>query len=203
MTTSDVGRPAARRRVVTALLVLAAAAVLSAGTLLGLRWAGAHGGRTGAQATARSCLTSLGFCKLSRPASAIDLPALNGHGTVNVTGLAGKPIVVNFWSSSCHPCQQETPALASVARAIGGKVSFVGVDTADLRGPAARFVARYKVPYPIAFDPKASLAAQYGLVGLPVTVFLSPSGKTELGENIGALTAPRLRTILRRLYGVS
>jgi hypothetical protein len=39
--------------------------------------------------------------------------------------------------------------------------------------------------------------------GLPVTFFLSPSGKTVLGENVGALTAARLRRILHQLYRVS
>ena len=39
----------------------------------------------------------------------------------------------------------------------------------------------------------------YGVPGLPVTVFLSPSGKTILGENIGAPDRRKLRTILRRL----
>ncbi len=199
MTTTGVNRPPGRRRIVTALLVLGAAAVLSAGTLLGIQWAAGAGAKT----TSSSQSGGIGFFKLDRRASAIDLPALNGKGTVNVASMTGKPIVVNFWSSSCHPCEQETPALASVARAIGGRVRFVGIDTADLRGAATRFVTKYKVPYPIAFDPKAAVAGQYGVPGLPVTVFLSPSGKTVLGENIGALTAPRLRTILHRLYGVT
>lgn len=198
MTTSGVNRPGGRRLIVTAVLVLAAAAVLSAGTLLGVRWAAGQGAKAKA-----STSSGIGWFKLDRPASAIDLPSLNGKGMVNVASLTGKPIVVNFWSSTCHPCKQETPALASVARTVGSKVNFVGIDTADLRGAATKFVAKYKVPYPIAFDPKASVAGQYGVPGLPVTVFLSPSGKTVLGENIGALTAAKLRTILRSLYGVT
>jgi thiol-disulfide isomerase/thioredoxin len=199
MTTSGAARPGGRRVIVAVVLVLAAAAVLSAGTLLGVQWAAGQG----AKAKAESGGSGIGFFKLDRRASAIDLPSLNGKGMVDVASLTGKPIVLNFWSSTCHPCQQETPALASVARAIGGRVQFVGIDTADLRGAATRFVDRYKVPYPVAFDPKASVAGQYGVPGLPVTVFLSPSGKKVLGENIGALTAPKLRTILQRLYGVT
>ncbi len=199
MTTSGEARRSGRRVIIGVVLVLAAAAVLSAGTLLGVQWAAGQG----AKAKAESGNGGIGFFKLDRQASAIDLPSLNGKGMVNVASLAGKPIVVNFWSSTCHPCQQETPALASVARAIGSRVQFVGVDTADLRGAATKFVDKYKVPYPIAFDPKASVAGQYGVPGLPVTVFLSPSGKKVLGENIGALTAPKLRKILHRLYGVT
>ena len=198
MTTTSVARPPGRRRLVTVVLVLGAAAVLSAGTLLGIQWAASHG----TKATASSS-SGTGFFKLDRPATAISLPALGGKGSVSLASLAGKPIVVNFWSSTCYPCQKETPALASVARTVGGKVSFVGIDTVDLRNAASRFVAQYKVPYPIAFDPKGTVAGQYRVPGLPVTVFLSRSGKTVLGENIGALTAPKLRTILHRLYGVT
>jgi thiol-disulfide isomerase/thioredoxin len=200
MTTSGAARPSGRRVIIGVVLVLATAAVLSAGTLLGVQWAAGQGAKAKADSGGSG---GIGFFKLDRQASAIDLPSLTGKGMVNVAKMAGKPIVVNFWSSTCHPCQQETPALASVARAIGGRVQFVGIDTADLRGAATKFVDKYKVPYPVAFDPKASVAGQYGVPGLPVTVFLSPSGKKVLGENIGALTAPKLRTILQRLYGVT
>jgi thiol-disulfide isomerase/thioredoxin len=200
MTTSGEARPSRRRVIVGTLLVLATAAVLSAATLLGVRWAAGQGEKAKVESGSSG---GIGFVKLDRSASAIDLPSLTGKGKVDVANLTGKPIVVNFWSSTCHPCQQETPALASVARAIGSRVHFVGIDTADLRGAATRFVDKYKVPYPIAFDPKASVAGQYGVPGLPVTVFLSPSGKKVLGENVGALTAPKLRTILQRLYGVT
>jgi thiol-disulfide isomerase/thioredoxin len=111
--------------------------------------------------------------------------------------------VLNFWSSTCAPCKTETPALVSVARAVGAKVAFLGIDTADQHGSAMAFIARYRVPYPVAFDPHASAAGRYGVPGLPVTFFLSPSGKTILGENVGRLTASKLRTILRQLYGVT
>ena len=99
--------------------------------------------------------------------------------------------------------QRETPALARAARALGSKVAFVGIDTADLRHQAVAFVDRYKVPYPVAFDPNAKAADRYGVTGLPITVFLSPSAKTIVGENVGVLTSAKLDEILRRLYGVT
>jgi len=133
----------------------------------------------------------------------VSLPSLQGRGKVDLAALAGKPIVMNFWSSTCDPCKQETPALASAARALGSKVSFLGIDTVDDRAKAIAFVARYQVSYPIAFDPNGTAANRYGVPGLPVTFFLSSSGKTVVGENIGALTAPKLRRILHELYHVS
>ena len=177
--------------------MIAAAAVLSAITLLAVGWA------AGPRAAAPGRRDGLGFVRLDRPAHALRLPSLRGSGSIDLTRSASKPLVLNFWSSSCAPCQRETPALASVARAMGRKVAFLGIDTADQRAAARAFIARYKVPYPVVFDPDASAAGRYGVPGLPVTIFLSPSGKTILGENVGALTPGKLRTILHQLYGVT
>lgn len=196
MTTPEDGRRWPPRRIALATMVLVAAAALSAASLLAIRWvAGPH-----AKAAGRP--DGVGFVKFDRPAHPVSLPDLRGGGTFDLSSLAGEPIVMNFWSSTCDPCKQETPAMASVASSVGGKVRFVGIDTVDSRAKAIAFITRYKVPYQIAFDPGGTTADMYGVPGLPVTFFLSPSATTVIGENIGALTAPRLRSILRRLYGV-
>ncbi len=192
------GRRPPRGRLVGLTLVVVGAVVLSTLTVLGLHWAvGPHA----KQAAGKGRV--LGFTKLDQSAPAVLLPSLNGSGNVSLAKLAGKPIVINFWSSTCGPCKAETPALAGVDRALGGKVRFVGIDSVDRRTPALAFAARYKVPYPIAFDARGTAAIRYGVVGLPVTFFLSPSGKTILGENIGALTPGKLKGILRELYGTA
>jgi cytochrome c biogenesis protein CcmG, thiol:disulfide interchange protein DsbE len=194
------GEPRRRRQspVVAAALVLIAAAVLSTATLLAARWVF----RPHAQ-PAPGKSSGVGFVRLDRQARPVSLPSLHGSAMVDLSGLAGKPIVMNFWRSTCDPCKRESPALAGVARTLGGKVSFVGIDTIDNRAKATAFVTRYKVSYPIAFDPNGTVADEYGVPGLPVTVFLSPSGKTVVGENVGALTATKLRRILHQLYGLS
>ncbi len=179
-----------------AALVIGAAAVLSALTVLGLRWAASPKPVSSGQASA-----GLGFTRLDRAAPALTLPSLAGHGSITLTKLSGKPIVLNFWASTCTVCRQETPAMASVAKSLGGRVTFLGVDSVDQRSPAIAFEDRYGVPYPSVFDPQGTAAIKYDVPALPVTFFLSPTGKKILGENIGALTASRLRVILRELYG--
>lgn len=93
--------------------------------------------------------------------------------------------------------------MASVARSLGTKVAFVGIDTADFRATAIAFVNRYNLPYQIAFDPNGKTADEYGVLDLPVTLFLSPSATTVIGENLGVLTASKLRALLRELYGIA
>lgn len=198
MTNPGAGSRWPARRLTLAAMVLVAAAILSAATLLAVHWAaGTH-----AKAADNGNPPGVGFVKFDHAARPVSLPDLRGRGTFDLSNVAGKPIVLNFWSSTCPPCQQETPAMASVARSLGSKVAFVGIDTVDARAKAIAFISKYKVPYQIAFDPDGKTADKYGVPGLPVTFFLSPSGTTVIGENIGALTAPKLRSILRHLYGV-
>ena len=193
------GRQSPRSRLAAIALVVVGAVVLSTATVLGLHWATASSRKAPAMAQSGQ----LGFTKLHRQAPALLMPSLRGPGAVSVAKLAGKPIVLNFWASTCEVCKSETPALASAARALGGKVTFVGIDSVDRHGPAMAFITKYHVPYPVGFDPQGTLAIKYGVIALPVTVFLSPSGKTIVGENIGALTRSSLRTILHNLYGTA
>lgn len=120
---------------------------------------------------------------------------------MRLSALRGRPVVINFWSSSCEPCQKESPAIAQVARAVGDKVSFVGIDTADVRNAAIAFVKKKHITYSVAFDPQATTAGLYRVPGLPETFFLARSGRRIVGVQLGALTAPHLTAILHRLYG--
>ncbi len=173
--------------------------MLSTLTVLGLRWADSP--RRGSATYSSQQAQGLGFTRLDKAAPALALPSLAGSGTITLTKLSGKPIVLNFWASTCTVCKKETPALASVARSLGAKVTFLGVDSVDQRAPALKFEQKYGVPYPSVFDPQGMAAVKYNVPALPVTFFLSPSGRTILGENIGALTASGLRDILHELYG--
>jgi thiol-disulfide isomerase/thioredoxin len=192
------GQRRPRRPVVAVILVLVAAAVLSTATVLAARWVVSPHDR------AAGHRPGPGFVRLDRPAAPVSLPSLRGGGKIDLAELAGKPIVINFWQPNCPPCKQETPALARAAKSLAGKVSFLGINSAfDSRPRALAFVAQYKVPYPIGFDPDATVADRYGAYWLPVTFFLSPSGKRIVGENVGALTAAKLRRILHQLYRVT
>ena len=66
-----------------------------------------------------------------RPAPGFRLAALGtGQGsTLDMASLKGKAVVLNFWSSSCVPCQDEAHLLQSTWQHMQSKgVVFVGVD---------------------------------------------------------------------------
>jgi cytochrome c biogenesis protein CcmG, thiol:disulfide interchange protein DsbE len=131
------------------------------------------------------------------------LPRLAGRGTLRPTQLRGKPIVLNFWSSSCTVCRQEEPAIARVAQATRGRIRYLGVATLDSRSAAISFARKYGMSYQLACDARGVAAERYRVPGLPETFFLSSSAKRIIGINVGALTAHGLTSILDQLYPAS
>ena len=134
------------------------------------------------------------------PAPAFTLPSVYADQPgVNLSSLKGRPVVLNFWGSTCSPCKGELPILASAARAEGRRVHFVGVDLEDTRPAGQAMLRRYHVPYASGFDPQDNVANLYQLTGTPTTVFIDSRGH-RVGTVLGALTAPRLVWWLDHLH---
>ena len=121
---------------------------------------------------------------------------------MSLRALRGKPVVVNFWASWCVPCRKEMPAFAAVHASLGDKVAFVGVNNKDFRDSAIKFMEQTGVRYPSGFDPQGGVAARYGVVGMPVTVFISEDG-TVLETRTGELIGDELEQTINRLFGVA
>jgi peroxiredoxin len=161
-----------------------------------------RGARGTNRSTSAAVSDSVGFRQLNMPAPQFELPLLQHKGNVELSKLAGLPVVINLWASDCDICKEESPAIAKVSRAVGDRVRFLGVDTLDQRGAAIKFAERYNLRFPIAYDSDGIVAARYRVPGLPVTFFISKTATRILGVNIGALTAQNLVHILHKLYGV-
>jgi thiol-disulfide isomerase/thioredoxin len=137
------------------------------------------------------------------PAPAFSLSSLFVPSrTVSLSEFRGEGLVLNFWSSWCVACRIEMPLLESAYSSQHWKVKFLGIDTNDSRSAAQGFLAQVHVTYPCAFDPDLRAASAYGIFGLPVTVFISASGRM-LGRHIGQFDAATLEEALRRAFGVT
>jgi cytochrome c biogenesis protein CcmG, thiol:disulfide interchange protein DsbE len=139
--------------------------------------------------------------RTGQPAPQFSLPELEvpSH-TVSLSQFEGKDLVLNFWASWCYPCQQEMPVLQRAFDNLHGKVRFVGIDTNDTHGAAIGFLQHVRVAYPTLFDPDAKVAGQYGLFGLPTTVFVSAAGR-EIGRHSGQLDTTTLQAALHQAFG--
>jgi cytochrome c biogenesis protein CcmG/thiol:disulfide interchange protein DsbE len=111
-------------------------------------------------------------------------------GKLSLASLKGKVVVLNFWQSYCAPCTREAPAMAAAARKWTGKdVVFVGVDEQDLRGPALKFIRRFKIGYPIVAD-DGPLIGHYGVTGFPETFFIDRRGRVVPAVPGGHIVGP-------------
>lgn len=91
------------------------------------------------------------------------------------------------------------PLLEQAFRQQHGRVQFLGIDSNDNLTAGRAFVHRVQVTYPVVSDGRAKVANQYGLFGLPTTIFVSSSGKI-VGRVIGQLHADTLRAALKEAF---
>jgi thiol-disulfide isomerase/thioredoxin len=103
----------------------------------------------------------------------------------------GKPVVVNFFSSTCVPCQSEMPAFEQIHRTAGDAVTFLGMDVQDTVASGNAFVETVGVTWDLGRDPDASILQSLGGVGLPTTVVLDRDGKI-VYKHLGQLDAGEL-----------
>jgi len=115
--------------------------------------------------------------KIGKPAPDFTLGRLDRPGSLQLSSLRGKVVVLNFWASWCQPCKLEAPDLAASAKKWSGRVVVLGVDVNDPSGDARDFMRKYGITYPVVHDNKNVTSPKYGLTGLPETFFLDRRGR--------------------------
>jgi cytochrome c biogenesis protein CcmG, thiol:disulfide interchange protein DsbE len=127
-----------------------------------------------------------------------DLPLIDRSGTLKLSSLRGRVVVLNFWASWCHACRDEARTLAAAAERWQGRgVVFVGIDSQDFTGDARAFARRYGLTYPSVHDGSGSLMTRYGVTGLPETWTVNRGGR--LADHVaGVVDRGRLDSAIRR-----
>lgn len=136
---------------------------------------------------------------IGSPAPTFTAPALAGGQPVGLADRRGTPVILSFFASWCSHCQAELSAVAATAHGSAGRVAVVGVDTNDGNGRTAlQLLDRAGAGYPVASDPKGTVAALYRVTALPTTYFVGADGKVA-GVAFGQLTLPDLQRWVRQL----
>jgi cytochrome c biogenesis protein CcmG/thiol:disulfide interchange protein DsbE len=111
------------------------------------------------------------------PNFTLSLLSSHSNGQLSLVDFKGKPMVINFWSSTCAPCIAEAPLLQTQWKQAQTKgVVFIGIDYEDTRSDGLGFLKQYGITYPNVLDAKGDVAVNYGITGTPETLFVNRQG---------------------------
>jgi thiol-disulfide isomerase/thioredoxin len=98
--------------------------------------------------------------------------------TVQLSRLRGAPVVLTFFASWCHPCEEELPALEQAQRAAGDKLHVVAVNYQDIADDSKAFAQQLGVTFPVVTEDTASnpIAHRYDVHEMPDVVFIDAKG---------------------------
>lgn len=128
------------------------------------------------------------------PAPDFQMTSPDGEET-SLSNLKGKPVVLNFWASTCGPCRGEMPEFQSAFEKYGEQVEFAMVNVPDFNGEtekaALALIKDSGYTFPVYFPVGDDAAIQYGLTSIPRTYFITPDGNVE-AYAAGAIDADSL-----------
>ena len=111
---------------------------------------------------------------------------------MDVSSLAGEPVVLWFWAPWCTICRAEAPDVAKVAAELDGQVRFLGVPGIGQEDDMRAFVEDTGTGgFDHLVDSDGSLWQRFGVVAQPAFAFVAPDGSVQVFA--GALGGDALR----------
>ena len=112
----------------------------------------------------------------------------------------GKVVLVNFWATWCKPCTTEMPAMQTTYDKLHEK-GFVVLAINELEDePRVReHIKQHGHTFPVLMDRDNKVANQFGVFGLPVSVFIDEKGVVREYIKGGLLTEQLILDAVARI----
>ncbi|MEQ1845398.1 MAG: TlpA disulfide reductase family protein, partial [Nitrospira sp.] len=112
----------------------------------------------------------------------------------------GKVVLVNFWATWCKPCTTEMPAMQTTYDKLREK-GFVVLAINELEDEAKvrDHIKQYGHTFPVLLDRDNKVANQFGVFGLPVSVFIDEKGVVQEYIKGGLLTEQLILDAVARI----
>jgi peroxiredoxin len=119
-------------------------------------------------------LTRLGD---TEPAAPFSVATPDGS-SLELAGLRGKVVLLNFWATWCEPCREEMPAMERLARTYRERGLAVVAISVDREGVSVvrPFLKRLGLTFQVGLDPEQTIARLYRVWALPSTFILDRKG---------------------------
>jgi len=98
---------------------------------------------------------------------------------VRLSGLRGKVVLVNVWTTWCPPCREEMPSMERLYQRLKGEgfaLLAINQDEGNRDG-VATFIEAIAVTFPVLLDPDRQVGSRYGVWGYPETFVIDREGR--------------------------
>ena len=133
------------------------------------------------------------------PAKDFHLTDLEGHSQ-SLSQYRGTIVLLNFWATWCKPCLTEMPAMQKMYDTLRDK-GFVVLAINELEDDARvrEHIKQYGHTFPVLMDRDNKVANQFGVFGLPVSVFIDQEGRVQEYVKGGLLTEQTIHDTIARI----
>ncbi len=102
---------------------------------------------------------------------------VHADSPLDLTGLSGRVVYLDFWASWCGPCRQSFPWMETMKSSYEGQgLRIVAVNLDKDRADADKFLNQFHPTFDVRFDPKGELAEFYKVQGMPSSVLIDRHG---------------------------
>ena len=112
------------------------------------------------------------------PAPDFQLQSLDGQD-ITMSGLLGKPVMLNFWASWCGPCRYEMPFFQEVYEDVkweAANLVILAVNLGESPAVARGFIEGNGYTFPVLLDMIGEVGDMYNVRSYPTTFFIDEHG---------------------------
>lgn len=97
------------------------------------------------------------------------------NGSVSLTDLSGKPVLLEFWAPWCPGCLDNIAPMKELYSRFAGRVHIIAPSLEENRKSISAFVQKHNIPYPIILATRNFLS-DYQISTIPVTIIIDKNG---------------------------
>ncbi len=128
---------------------------------------------------------------VGRYAPDFSLENTNGK-ELSLSDYEGKTVMIVFWATWCHYCEQEIPTLNAIYKKYKNQdFVILAINLGDSPEEVRRFQTSHNISYPVLLDPNNTLKKTYRTSGIPAHFVINANGKIVYAET-GSFNAAEL-----------